>query len=304
MIDNGIHFLLVPDANARKLVLQRLVAQGSTIGVIVGTWPELITQVINDYSLMIEADSWDDDLRDAMASMPDAFWAESFEIDPDESYRIVASTLVGLLSSVEVESSISEIDLKGIESERRQKFLADFVALAQKLDRLPADLSVIHQVCTAEQSPLRKIRVYHQADYPHLDVWQSSFIEKLNSDAEGRVNADYQAILDDSANSAACTETLTLQHLQQNLFGKAEKRALDQSVQWLRVRDYLEEVEAAAGMVRSMCEREGSLTYSDFTLLLPHADEYIHAVKSVFSHAAIPLSGLPLVTAGLSASVM
>ena len=46
MIDTGIHFLLVPDANARKLVLQRLTAQGSTVGVIVRTWPELVSQVI------------------------------------------------------------------------------------------------------------------------------------------------------------------------------------------------------------------------------------------------------------------
>ena len=54
MIETGIHFLLVPDANARRLVLAKLVEQGSTIGVIVGTWPELISQVIDDYCLVVE----------------------------------------------------------------------------------------------------------------------------------------------------------------------------------------------------------------------------------------------------------
>ncbi len=83
MIESGIHFLLVPDANSRRLVLAKLVEQESTIGVIVGTWTELISQVINDYCLVIELDTWHEELNDAMASMLDAFWVESYQVDPE-----------------------------------------------------------------------------------------------------------------------------------------------------------------------------------------------------------------------------
>ena len=79
MIENGIHFLLVPDANARRLVLSRLIDSGSTVGVIIGTWQELISQGVSDYCLVIEQEAWHEELQDAMESMPDAFFAKSYE---------------------------------------------------------------------------------------------------------------------------------------------------------------------------------------------------------------------------------
>ena len=296
MIENGIHFLLVPDANARKLVLARLVEQGSTIGVIVGTWPELITQVSNDYCMPVEQDTWHEALNDAMASMPDAFWAQSYQVDPDESYRILEAALTNLITSVPVDSGISTIDLKAIQSVRSRKILADFIALLAKVHRLPNDLSVMQQVCLGEHKLLREIHVHHHDAFPQLDLWQSSFIQKLNADAGAKSISDYQALLENSCDSVACNEPSTLRRLQQNLFSKAKKQSLDDSVQWLRVRDYLQEVETAAGMIQSMRERDAGLDYADFVLLIPHSDEYLHAVKSVFEQTTIPLSGWPQVT--------
>jgi len=296
MIESEIHFLLVPDANARRLVLAKLVEHRSSIGVIVGIWPELVSQVINDYCLVIEQDAWHEELNGAMASMPDAFWAASYQVDPDVSYRILEATLTNLITSVPVDSSISTIDLDGIKSIRSKNFLADFITLLAKVNRLPNDLSVMQQICVGEHNPLREIYVYHHDAFPQLNLWQSSFIQKLNADAGAKFVADYQALLEDSYGSVACSVPSTLKHLQQNLFSKAHKAPVDETTQWLRVRDYLQEVETAAGMIQSMCERDAGLDYADFVLLVPHADEYLHAVRSVFEQSAIPLSGLPQVT--------
>jgi len=296
MIENGIHFILVPDANARRLVLANLVERESTIGVIVGTWPELISQVASDYCFNLELDTWQQDLQAVMLAMSDAFFAQSFQVDPDESIRIIESALISLITSVEVNADISAIDLNGIESARTQKIVADFIQLFEQVNRLPSELSVMRQVCTQAHKPLRNIQVYHHEAYPQLSLWQSSFIEALNAEAGNAREAAYQEILEASVGSIACTAQSTLGHLQQNLFRKASKVPLDESMQWLRVRDYLQEVETAAGMIQSMCDRDESLIYADFGLLIPHADEYIHAVKAVFEQAAIPVSGLPMVT--------
>jgi hypothetical protein len=297
MIENGIHFLLVPDANARRLVLANLVERrGSTIGVMVGTWLELISQVSSDYCLSLEQDSWQQDLQTVMQAMSDAFFAQSFEVDPDESFRIIESTLISLITSVEINADISTINLDGIESARTRKIVADLIQLFEQVNRLPSELSVMRQVCTQSHKPLRCIQVYHHDAYPWLSLWQSSFIEALNADSGNAADTAYQEILEASVDSISCTAQSTLGHLQQNLFHKANKVALDESMQWLRVRDYLQEVETTAGMIQSMCDRDESLSYADFALVVPHADEYIHAVKTVFEQAAIPVSGLPKVT--------
>jgi len=159
MIESEIHFLLVPDANARRLVLAKLVEHRSSIGVIVGIWPELVSQVINDYCLVIEQDAWHEELNGAMASMPDAFWAASYQVDPDVSYRILEATLTNLITSVPVDSSISTIDLDGIKSIRSKNFLADFITLLAKVNRLPNDLSVMQQICVMRMPVLNSWQI-------------------------------------------------------------------------------------------------------------------------------------------------
>lgn len=68
MIENGLHYILAPDSNARRLVLAKLGEHGPGIGVIVGTWQELVSQVISDYCLTIEQDDWHGDPQAAMES--------------------------------------------------------------------------------------------------------------------------------------------------------------------------------------------------------------------------------------------
>jgi len=296
MIENRIHFLLVPDANARRLVLTKLLEHGSSIGVIVGTWQELISQVENDYRLVIEQDAWRESLQAAMESMPDAFFAESYQVAAEESFSIVETALINFICSFDITTDISAIELSQIKSERTRKIVTDFFELHSNINCLPVDLSVMQQVCTGKHSALRKIHVYHHADYPPINVWQSSFVGALNAGAAGMHSSVYAEILESCVNAVSNTAQSTLAYLQKNLFSKASKVAPDDSVQWLRVRDYLQEVETAAGMIQTMCDSDETLRYSDFSVLTPHADEYLHALASVFKHAAIPVSGLPLVS--------
>ena len=71
------------------------------------------------------------------------------------------------------------------------------------------------------------------------------------------------------------------------------RRALDDTVQWLGVRDFLQEAEVAAGMVQRLLAEDGSLTPADIGLLLPDEFEYSVAVEDAFRLAGLALSGLP-----------
>ena len=65
-------------------------------------------------------------------------------------------------------------------------------------------------------------------------------------------------------------------------------------MQWLGVRDFLEEAEVAAGMAQQMLAENPGLTPSDIGLLMPDTFEYSLAVNDAFSAAGLPLSGLPV----------
>ncbi len=81
--------------------------------------------------------------------------------------------------------------------------------------------------------------------------------------------------------------------MQQHMFSLPERRVeLDSAVQWLGVRDYLQEAEVVAGMVQQAMQDDPSLRFADMAMLLPDDQRYSHAVRSVFTYAGIPVSGL------------
>ena len=87
----------------------------------------------------------------------------------------------------------------------------------------------------------------------------------------------------------------SLQYLQKFLFSTPDdKTRLDNSVQWLGVRDFLEEAEVAAGMAQQILAENPCLTPSAIGLLVPDTFEYSLAVNDAFSAAGLPLSGLPV----------
>jgi RecB family exonuclease len=94
--------------------------------------------------------------------------------------------------------------------------------------------------------------------------------------------------------SPAAPQT-SLQALQQHLFAAPEEKpSRDTTVQWLGVRDFLEEAEVAAGMAQQMLAENPDLRPSDIGLLMPDSFGYSLAINDAFSAAGLPLSGLPV----------
>ena len=82
--------------------------------------------------------------------------------------------------------------------------------------------------------------------------------------------------------------------LQSQLYrATADKAPLDESVQWLGVRDFLQEAEVAAGMVQRLLAEDPKLKPADIGLLLPDEFEYAVAVEDAFRLGGLALSGLP-----------
>ena len=64
-------------------------------------------------------------------------------------------------------------------------------------------------------------------------------------------------------------------------------------MQWLGVRDFLQEAEVAAGMVQWLLAEDSKLKPADIGLLLPDEFEYAVAVEDAFRLGGLALSGLP-----------
>ena len=143
---------------------------------------------------------------------------------------------------------------------------------------------------------LRALRVIAVEGVPALTRWQRALIEKLNRDAGERtpdaalVGVLTQVLADDGAarrraRSACCSRSC--------IEPTADKAPLDESVQWLGVRDFLQEAEVAAGMVQRLLAEDPKLKPADIGLLLPDEFEYAVAVEDAFRLGGLALSGLP-----------
>jgi ATP-dependent helicase/nuclease subunit B len=133
----------------------------------------------------------------------------------------------------------------------------------------------------------------------HCPRWQSALIEKLNREAgAGESDAALAGILRSYSRPKAAAHRAHSGCCRRGCSSTAEKAALDESVQWLGVRDFLQEAEVAAGMVQRMLAEDASLTPADIGLLLPDEFEYAVAVEDAFRLAGLALSGLPASAGG------
>ena len=97
---------------------------------------------------------------------------------------------------------------------------------------------------------------------PALSRWQRALIEKLNRDAGGSPSDEALASVLTTvlAENGAAPAPGALGVLQKRLYRQGDEKApLDESVQWLGVRDFLQEAEVAAGMVQRLLASEPSL---------------------------------------------
>ena len=176
--------------------------------------------------------------------------------------------------------------------------LADFyLALTASQTLIRGSLEPIQQLMIAEPSDaIRKLVICHIDQFPVLTRWQAELIDKLNKDADADPDAALLAALE-SLQPAADSEASesSLEFIQKHLFSAPDKKtSLDNSVQWLGVRDYLQEAEVAAGMAQQILSENPGLSTSEIGLLLPDTVEYSLAVNDAFTTAGVPLSGLPV----------
>jgi RecB family exonuclease len=294
-----VHFLLVPDSSAARRLRRIIATQTPCMGVQIGTWPELIEQARSAYLIPKRSNDWNQVLHHALENVPDAFWSQSFEVAPQETAVEVEAALSLLISATQPgdEDGIAKVDFDQL-PERPRKHVEDLVRLLVELDgRQPEELEVIQQLMIAESSSaIRKLVVCHVDEFPVLTRWQAVLIDKLNKDADAGPDAALLAALESLHPAVASSAPeRSLEFIQKHLFSSPdEKTSLDNSVQWLGVRDYLQEAEVAAGMVQQILAENPGLSASEIGLLLPDTFEYSLAVHDAFTTAGVPLSGLPV----------
>ena len=292
-----IHFLLTPDSSS-TLKLRRLVAErGGRTDVIVGSWLELLTQARNSFILPMVTDEWQARLAEAVDAMKDAFWGKSFGIVKGEEQKTIIS-LIGEHLTMLLESGGSDGKLDHLErlesASRLQRHIRDLTALHAAMHCiLPPQLSTIKQILLATpERRVRSMRVYHGDEWQELNAWQRALIEHLNASATEPVELLLKTLLDSAVSRPEGKSGSGLRYIQEKLFTLPEKFALDDTLQWLVVRDYLQEVEVAAGMIQKALKNDTTLRPADIALLLPNDQQYSHAVGSVFDLAGLPVSGL------------
>jgi len=296
MTNKNIHFLLVPDSNARRKVLTKLVQLGNNIGVVVGTWGELLDRIANDYQIITSDEQWSDKLRNIIADMPDAFWAKSYLVEPDATFNIIEDNVKELISAT-LFSNEKQGEQPASLNLRASGMLADLRRVIELLEQsIPDDLSVVKQVLSMSDKPSRCIRVYHEESYPQIATWQSNLILDMNKKLTGIEIQSYRTLLVEEKTSSSATKLTALGHMQRNLFTETTSVKIDSSLQYLGVRDYLQETEVAAGIIQEKMRNDKSLRFADFSILIPQSDHYFHALRTVFGISGIPLSALPHVT--------
>ncbi len=296
-----IHFLLTPDS-ASALHVRRLVAlSGGRMNVVVGTWPELLMHATNSYILPPPADDWTGRLAEAIGDFDDAFWSRSYKTvntaEREAITSIVGGHLSMLLESLGPNGSMQQLQSLELKS-RLQRHVSDFAKLHEKMGAiLPPALRQVREFLNAgPERVMRTITVYRIEGWPRLNLWQHALVDHLNTISSASAHAvslDLAAILESAPFKPSGRQNSSLRFMQEKLFQLPDKRVLDgSSLQWLSVRDCLQEAEVAAGMVQTALRNGSASSSADFGLLLPSDPGYGHVIRSVFDRAGIPLSGL------------
>ena len=165
---------------------------------------------------------------------------------------------------------------------------------------MPPELAAIRDLLAADpRDALRALRVICGRGVPALSRWQRALIEKLNRDAagcgdDGAAIGVLQARAGECATESAAASWARSACCRRGSIGQLRVKApLDESVQWLGVRDFLQEAEVAAGMVQRLLAEDSKLKPADIGLLLPDEFEYAVAVEDAFRLGGLALSGLP-----------
>ena len=266
-------------------------------GVMVGTWPQLLARAQAAYSTTAPPDSSGGFSR-ALARFDSAFWSASLSSAREETTAAVRGALVQLLAATDPRLGWAAIDLGSLPY-RTGRIVQDLLSLAKATDRrLPGDLAPMLGLLEADVSEaIHLIRVHRVRGLPHTNRWQDKLIRRLNLDAceatgTTSSNGGFAGLLDSCLLGVPRADPGSALHeLQTRLFETDDKPvSTDPSLQWIRVRDYYEEAEVAAGMVRELLAADHRLRPSDTGLLVPEGFEYDIALEDAFRLAGLPLS--------------
>jgi len=289
MVDT-LHFILVQDATRARFLRRKLAEHRTQLGVIVGTFTSLLSHAQDSYLVADIKTQWDSDFQTCISTQS-AFWSKSYQVSPDETAGIIKRELEGLITQC---SAIEDFKIENIEKldSRPQIHLNDLLSLYHSLNnRLNDEDELLRQIIlTDSKSSLRCIRVYTDYSLEKMSTWQEELINKLNNDSASSQSLENSELLQRPVINKVET---TLNVIQRNIFSPfKEDCSLDETLQFIGVRDYQEEADIAAGMVQEMLRENKDLAEKDIGLLIPAQFEYSLVVKDAFDRAGIKLSGL------------
>ncbi|MEO5344002.1 MAG: PD-(D/E)XK nuclease family protein [Gammaproteobacteria bacterium SHHR-1] len=292
-----IDFILVPDSGlARRLRRHLATAQGRK-NVLVGTCNELIEYALSAYLIPAPRCLDRATLSETLAQWDDAFWSESFAIAPEDTATAIASALHEILAASPPREALKAPSGKGL-SPRAKRHLDDLFRLASALaPLLPEPLASIRALLDASRTrPLRHIRVHTDEGLMPLSPWQHALVDRLNQDAPvTTVQTFSQALRSMASPAETANQESALGILQRHLFSPSKAVCpVDGSIQFVGVRDCLQEAEVVAGMVQSLLAGDSALRPADIAVLIPDSFDYALALSNAFQVTGLPLSGLPL----------
>ena len=170
-----LHFLLVPDKAAARRVRRAIASRGACAGTVVGTWGELVDQTRKAYLLPpVDAD-WETRLAEAVVKAKDAFWSNSYDVDPEGTLEVLGRELKRLLSALGPGKQIEPARKTSL-SDRGKGHLADLYRLHEKMGCvLPEGLAKIRDILAARErsassNPLRNFapsrRIRFRMNFP------------------------------------------------------------------------------------------------------------------------------------------
>ncbi len=292
-----IHFLLVPDADAARRVRRHLATTGARSGVIVGIRDQLWESAAARYFVARTGAVSYDEFAEAVGNLEDAFWSESFKVAPTETVDAIRDALCKLVSASDPRKPL-RLHHSSARPRRFQTRLQDLLRLYHALDeRLPGELDMVRRLLNARApASATRMLVYHIEGLPSTSRWYGALIRKLNNDAGNAHNIALLRELETSLRASPRARPETALHaLQTHLFCEDARVTVpaDATTQWVRVRDYYQEAEIAAGMAQQLLRAHPDWIPADLGVLLPDDPEYALAVGDAFGRAGFALSGLP-----------
>lgn len=289
-----LQFVLCPDKSCARLLRRQLAEKMPSIYLQVGTWTELLALARKSYCLAEKLNDWESEVITEMRELEKArtksyVWSASFAVAEQAVGQLIAEQLRALLEATPPGKTLP-ITTAATRAELR---VQELIHLHKRMNELlPDDLADIKAILHAQPSQsMRKIQVTVATDIL-LSGWQQQLIDYLNASSVNQSAIDSQWLK--QLIQPKTTNNTSLGHLQQNLFAeKIKPQAVDSSLQWLAVRDALEEVEVVAGMIQQGLHDDKTLVAAEIGLLIPNQADYPIFINEVFAKAGLPVSGLP-----------